>query len=363
MHLWVGILTGLYIAVVSITGAALVFRIDLQRALHPQLFTPAAAGPLLDAASVLEKLRDIYPDGQIAGVDAPTTGRPTYLAYVGQGGRFLTLLLDPVSGQVLGELPERSIIRTLQELHFNLLAGRTGRAVNGAGALCLLIMCVTGAIIWWPGRGKVRRSLTVDRRRSWKRINWELHGAVGAWSAAALMMWAVTGLSFTFPAAFTATVNAVSPITTRTAPQSGPAAAVTTATPSWRTLIEQAQRRMPGQFVARVVVPSAERAAFLVMFSPVSPTRLGSADLAPVYLDQFSAEVLAEPPQGGRTIGDIVMAWVTPLHVGGFGSIGLRLLWLMLGLTPPLLFATGVIMWWARVVKPRLRAPSIGGAG
>ena len=48
VHLWIGLLTGLYITVVCVTGAALVFRIDLQRAMHPDLFTPGASGPLAD---------------------------------------------------------------------------------------------------------------------------------------------------------------------------------------------------------------------------------------------------------------------------------------------------------------------------
>ncbi len=54
-----------------------------------------------------------------------------------------------------------------------------------------------------------------------------------------------------------------------------------------------------------------------------------------------------------RTAGDIVMAWVAPLHVGNFGGNGIRVAWLLLGLAPPVLFVTGFIMWWTRVVRVR----------
>ena len=104
-------------------------------------------------------------------MDAPTTDRPTYLAYAGSGNRFHTLLLDPVSAELLGELSDRSFVRTLQDLHFDLLAGRTGRLVNGVGALFLLAMCATGLVIWWPGRSNWRRAFTVDVHRQWKRVN------------------------------------------------------------------------------------------------------------------------------------------------------------------------------------------------
>src|SRR5687767_364573 len=111
VHEWVGILTGLYVFVVFVTGAALVYRIDLQRALDPHLFTPRVAGPLADISSVMERVGDAYPQHHLSGVDAPTTARPTYLAYVTRGAAFVTVLIDPVSGEILGELPERSLIQ------------------------------------------------------------------------------------------------------------------------------------------------------------------------------------------------------------------------------------------------------------
>jgi hypothetical protein len=81
VHLWVGVATGLYLFVVCVTGAALVFRIDMQRALHPDLFTPRVEGPPANPADVMETVNREYPGERVSGVDAPTTARPTYLAY------------------------------------------------------------------------------------------------------------------------------------------------------------------------------------------------------------------------------------------------------------------------------------------
>ena len=271
LHLWLGVSAGLYIFVVCVTGAALVFRIDLQRALHPELFT-ASAGTPADPAAILERVRDAYPNDRVSGIDAPTTARPTYLAYVVRGERFLTLLVDPVTGKVLGELPERSFIRTLQDLHFDLLAGRNGRIVNGIGALFLLTLCATGLVIWWPGVAGWRRGFTIDLSRSWQRVNWQMHSATGIWTVALIAMWAITGIYFAFPSQFRSTVDWISPLTVQATPVSSP---VDTAPgPTWQSLIARAQRLHPEQHVARIVVPSNDRAAFLVMFSPVRrPTR------------------------------------------------------------------------------------------
>ena len=350
VHLWLGVITGLYIFVVCVTGAALVFRIDMQRALHPNLFTPSASGPAAEPMAIMESVTKAYPGEQLSGIDAPTTERPTYLAYTSSGNDFRALLLDPVTASMLGEIPKTSFVRTLQDLHFDLLGGRTGRTVNGIGAAALALMCVTGLVIWWPGRSNWRRSLLVDVSRNWKRINWDLHSAVGFWTVALILMWAVTGIYFAFPSAFRSTVNRISPITKAQIPQSSPRDGREPL--SWRALVDEAQRHAPGQHVARVVIPSSEKAAFLVQFSPVRPTPLG-ADLFSVYLDQYSGVMLMPADAGARTAGDVVMAWVAPLHVGNFGGDGIRVAWLLLGLAPGLLFVTGFIMWWTRVVRTR----------
>lgn len=352
IHLWIGIAAGLYVVAVCLSGAALVFRIDLQRALHPRLFTPRTAGPVAHAADIMDRVARAYPDATISGVDAPTTARPTYLAYASRGRAFLTLLLDPASGELLGELPADSFVRTLQDLHFDLLAGRTGRIVNGIGGLLLLAMCLTGLVIWWPGRSHWRRGFVVDVSRQWKRITWDLHSAAGIWTFAFVAMWGVTGAYFAFPAAFRATVDVFSPLTVARAPQSGRPLAEGQRAPAPRDLIDEASRYAPGLHVARVVTPSSSTAAFLVLFAAAAPTPLGGDPLTPVYLDQYSGALLAAPAPA-RSAGDAVIAWMAPLHVGSFGGWPVKVAWLVIGLTPPLLFVTGFLMWWVRVVRPQ----------
>jgi hypothetical protein len=77
-----------------VTGAALVFRIELQRTWYPHLFTSSAPGVLVDPAIVMDRVQRAYPAGRLVGVDVPTTARPTYLAYVTSGPRFLTVLIE-----------------------------------------------------------------------------------------------------------------------------------------------------------------------------------------------------------------------------------------------------------------------------
>lgn len=350
LHLWTGVLAGVYVFVVCLTGAALVFRIDMQRALHPDLFTPAA-GAAADPAAILDSLRETFPADGVSFVDAPSRVRPVYLAYLRRGNDFPAVLVDPVSARVLGEVPDRSAVRTLQHLHFDLLGGRTGRVVNGVGAMVLLALCLTGLVIWWPGLPNWRRGFTVDVRRSWRRIAWDLHGVTGVTTVVFIAMWAVTGIYFAFPSQFRAAVDGISPLTVTAAPTSRPAAAGA-ARPTWRELVAIARRHRPGEYVARMVPPADDNAAFQVLFAAALPLPGGRAELTPVYLDQYTGALL-EPPRVERSAGDAIMEWAGWLHVGGFGGNVVRVAWFVLGLAPPLLFVTGFTMWWTRVVRPR----------
>ena len=350
LHVWTGLFVGLYVCVVSLTGAALVFRVDLQRALSPHLFA-AGDGPLTDPVAVMESVSRAYPQHALSGVEAPTTRRPVYLAYVTRESEFVTVLLDPVSARVLGELPERAAVRALQQLHFNLMAGRTGRLVNGAGAFAILILCATGLVIWWPGRKGWRRALVVDVSRDRHRLAWRLHRAVGIWSVVFIALSAITGLAFVFPPGFRAAVSRVSAVTVTRPPQSAvPADGMVR--PPWQAMIDRARQHVPDQPVARVVLPFGDRGAFLVQFADRSPTPAGS-ELTSIYLDQYSCNRLAATA-ASRSWGDAVMASMTPLHVGGVGGAIGRWAWFLFGLAPAVLFITGSIAWWQRVVRPRL---------
>src|SRR5712672_1092625 len=119
VHLWSGVILAAYVVVVGLTGSALVFRQELQRVTFARYFDvrrPAGAA---------------YPGFELAGIDYPTARRGTYLSYLVKGSSLVSAFSDPTTGDVIGELPKTSWITRLQDLHFNLLAGSRGRAVNG----------------------------------------------------------------------------------------------------------------------------------------------------------------------------------------------------------------------------------------
>ena len=109
------------------------------------------------------------------------------------------------------ELAGRFGIEWLVDFHDNLLSGQAGRFVNGIGAVCLTLLCFTGAIVWWPGISHWRRSLTVNWRTHFARLMWDLHSALGFWCFFFVLIWGISGIYFAFPQAFNAVFSLFDP--------------------------------------------------------------------------------------------------------------------------------------------------------
>jgi uncharacterized iron-regulated membrane protein len=112
------------------------------------------------------------------------------------------VLVVSVSGSIVvfrNLVPTSSSMARSVRFHTDLLSGPTGRMVNGIGGSILIVLCFTGAIIWWPGITRWRRSITVNWRAHFARISWDLHSAVGFWCFVFLLIWGATGMYFGFP--------------------------------------------------------------------------------------------------------------------------------------------------------------------
>jgi uncharacterized iron-regulated membrane protein len=356
IHLWVGVGVGLYIVLIGVTGASLVFRDEMEHALHSDLIRTGDAAARPDLIPIAKRLGEAYPDRQLAGIYMPSEDHPNVVAYLYKNERYSAVFVDPRDGRILGELDgEGSFLRWLQRLHFDLLAGRTGRIVNGTGALFLLLLCGTGVVIWWRGIKHWRRSLTVDFSRQWKRWNWDLHSATGIWVVPVLAIWAVSGAYFAWPTEFRQIVNWFSPVSLVEVPPPDLAKKGSTPSPDMATLIAVAKEKSPGAQLAGLSFPIDDKGHIRVY---MARDRAGDFDHTDYhYFDQFTGEHRRQWQRGLHlSAGDVVMAWIGPLHFGTFGGpgaagVGVKILWMLLGLAPPTLAITGLLMYWNRYLS------------
>ena len=357
VHLWSGLILGLYALATGVTGAILVFEPELEARAFPQFYRIASSDrPVADPAVVIRNLEAAYPGHRVSSINWPSPQRNSFIAYPSLAGDTKTVFAHPYSGEVLGERAETGWLRWTWDLHVYLLAGRTGLAVNGIAAGCMVLVGLTGLVVWWPGLLRWTRALGIDMRRGWRRIVFDLHSAVGFWTAALLLIWSVSGVYLTFSSEFRSMVAAVSPLTVRTAlPRSVVPASLTASRPvppEPAMLVSRALAAVPGSQPGRYSRALREGDPIMVLVALDTPGDRVTADESSVYFDQYTGELLDIRPERGTTAGDLLMAWLFPIHAGWFGGMPIKILWALLAIvTFPLVFVTGTIMWWNRVIK------------
>ena len=210
VHLWSGLALGIYIVVLSATGSALVYRRELVAWLRTPLPLVDESARRMTTDEVRALAQRAYPDREITDV-SEEVNRRTAVVHVtmARNGESNERLFNPYTGQDLGDAftwGEQAVLWTVR-LHDELLFGRDGRFWNGVGSALVTVLCLTGAIVWWPGAKRWRRSLIVRRRSGWRRFTWDLHSAMGAWLFLFLIMWGVSGFYMGIPEPFSALVE------------------------------------------------------------------------------------------------------------------------------------------------------------
>ena len=106
--------------------------------------------------------------------------------------------------------PLRALLWTI-DLHDNLLFGATGRVINGALGLATLFVVVTGVILWWPRRGRWRGSFSYRPAGSRLAQLSQLHRLAGIWTLPLLLVWTLSAGYMAFPEPFSTLVEWLAP--------------------------------------------------------------------------------------------------------------------------------------------------------
>jgi uncharacterized iron-regulated membrane protein len=90
--------------------------------------------------------------------------------------------------------PNTGWLSVISALHYHLLLpSESGFLINGIGAIALLLLAISGAVLWWPGLRSWKRGFLVDFRWSFKRITRDLHNVVGLLALTFIGIWSLSG--------------------------------------------------------------------------------------------------------------------------------------------------------------------------
>jgi len=364
LHLWIGLILAAYAIIIGLTGSALIFKSELLERLQPSLYTlhPVPRQTTLDAA--VRSIEASHPGWQafaLQNFDHPTqatdlllrrlTGPPT--------PNYRVVSFNPYTGQVLlDRLRYAGPLGFLSNLHVYLLSGETGLFISGWMALGLLILCLSGLILWWPGVQRWAAALLLHRRTSWRRTNFDLHTVLGFWTSVAFLLVILTGLDFAFP---NPTGKLLELATLHGYHDTG--VILHPPIPTSAAPILTIDRMIAA---AHRVLPAAAPPGYLQLpTTPTSPIRVTGyyshvapfSQLVRIVLDPHTGALLATSDTRRQDLASRIEQYSVALHFGLFGGPGplgllVKILWVLLGLLPALLAITGILMYWNRKLRP-----------
>ncbi len=347
-HLWVGLSLGLLFSVLGVTGSALVFYTGIDATLHPaiqagqDLRAPGLASPVWDRALATGRARWHDTGGkwtlEVTGESGVIPAR--YYPGPGRhGDRTMVWFSTDGTRIVRAEAWGGYLMSWIYQLHMALLAGDTGGQVVGWSGVAMLLLLVSGVMAWWP-RGSWRKALAFKHDAAPIRRLHDLHKLFGLWSMALLFVLVATGVLLALPAV-TQTLFRPAAIP---APKSiDDDVGRTTIVRAFRI----AHRALPDGRIVFVDVPSARDTPIRVRLQVAGDPHQrfpGSY----VFIDQPSGRVLAVHDDRHAGTGTFLVGWIRTLHDGTIGGMATRILAVLSGFVPTLLFATGLLHWLQR---------------
>ncbi|MDB5231144.1 MAG: hypothetical protein JWN76_1949 [Chitinophagaceae bacterium] len=208
IHLWLGLISGPVIFIVSITGCMYVFQQEIFESTHKNVLFVKPGKAYLPLSSLWARAQTIIGDDlhissagvyndplkswSFTAIETNSKG-PTYFSYY---KNFKTVYLDPYTGLHTGTINYKYEFFTITKwIHQSLLLNyKTGHLIVGWSTVGFVVMLITGLILWWPkNRYTIKQRFIIKRNTRWRRFNYDLHYVPGFYALVFSLVIAVTG--------------------------------------------------------------------------------------------------------------------------------------------------------------------------
>lgn len=381
IHLWLSLPLGIVLTVVCLSGAVLVFEGEITQALHPELYrvaAPADARPL-QPLQLVDRIGEQMPDSlHLVSLQLSARSDEPCMAAFRETGR-KQLSVDPYTGNVNGWVESPAFFGTVRKLHRWLLdpppskgEKSVGKAIVGVSTLALVLILVSGLILWIPrSRKALRNRLKVsysDGRRFWH----DCHVSLGFYATLLLLVMALTGLTWSFGWYRTAAYVLFG---------GTPQTAVAEEAPARKTDSgnRQSRERSGGRNAGREhggtqTETEARPFDYAVWDAVLGELTAHCTAYKTIVLTQTEAQVARQSamrridratfdPRSGR-LAEIaryedtprqqrLRGWFYAFHTGTWGGIWTKILYFLAALVGASLPLTGYWLWWRRCMNKR----------
>ena len=379
-HFYAGLYVVPFLLMLAITGAVMVFFTGFQTRLgFPVTVAPQAV--VLPVSEQAQAALNRLPQAVLATYTAPKMPDVASWFVVKQDGATHAVAVNPFTAEVLKVVDkDNTVFAWAEAIHGTLLLGPVGDALIEIAAGLGIVLLVTGFYMWWP-RGETRwAQVLVPNLRARGRLWWRsLHASVSFWLSAVLLIFLITGMSWTgvwgaklvqpwntFPATkwyeiplsdtTHATLNSAgqhevpwgleqTPLPASGSLQGAPGV------PAGQSVtidsIAQLARQLGFKGQHHISWPQDDTGVFSISADSMSGDLTDPTQDRTVHVDRYTGRVLAEAAFAEYSAVAQFMAVTTAFHQG---DLGLWNAWLNLLFCAGVAFlcVSGMVIWWKR---------------
>ncbi|HJU45296.1 MAG TPA: PepSY-associated TM helix domain-containing protein [Chitinophagaceae bacterium] len=201
LHLWLGLITGIIVINICITGCIWVFNDEITAMLDPGMNVPWQDKPVITPSQIAALAQQNVPGKKLNSVSYQQ-GEAATVTF-GEGRKTnAQLRIDPYTGQVLRKKEfkegEVDFFRFILNGHrFLWLPHEIGRPIVNYSVLGFVIILLCGLVLWWPkkwNKSTRKKSFTINWGATKKRVNYDMHNVFGFYAMLFLLAIALTGM-------------------------------------------------------------------------------------------------------------------------------------------------------------------------
>ncbi|NTX56474.1 PepSY domain-containing protein [Myxococcus sp. CA039A] len=207
IHLVVGVVVGIVVAIMSVTGVAIAFEsqvLEWAEAEARAVPAPEAEVRRLPIEALVAKVREAKPEAQVSGVTVYPSATAAAQVALGRAG---VVFVNPYTGEVRegGAKGWRDFFHVMEDWHRWLATGgdnrAIGKAITGASNAGFLFLALSGLYLWWPRKWTlktVRPVLWFKRGLKGKPRDFNWHNVIGLWSMPVLVVLTASGMVISY---------------------------------------------------------------------------------------------------------------------------------------------------------------------
>lgn len=342
LHRYLGLAVGLFLIGSGLTGSAIVFSKAIDTYLNPELLiiSPPHNAPL-QVDALLRNAKEAMPAETPAFVYMPLASSESAQVLFQPSG--LRAHADPYSGQILGvRHPNDSVTGLLIDFHVHLLAGKTGKQIQGWIGLSAILLTLVGIFLWWPRGGKWKQAFSIKWGAGAFRVWFDAHRVSGAVAAVLISLTALTGSALALYDLITEPLLiATTGSGTR---QPAPKAPSTPGEPaSIDRMLREAQSMFPDGQITRLTLPVKDGSAVGVRMRLNGEVHQFGRSF--VWFSRYDGRVLRVDNALKANRAVKIQSWLFPLHTGVYGGPVTQWLQVLVGLSLALLSFSGAWLW------------------